>query len=58
MEKNMEVAEEKLFECPECGLHYDDSELAKKCEVFCKEYNACSLEITKHSLEASKARQS
>ncbi len=46
----------ELYRCPECGLHYEDQEIANQCETFCKEFNACSLEITKHSLESQKAR--
>ncbi len=41
----------KLYECPECGLHYRDEGLAKQCELFCKEHNACSMEITPHAIE-------
>lgn len=40
------------YECSECGLHYTDEQVVKECEMFCKEHNACSLEITKHSVEA------
>ena len=57
MEQDEEISEAKLYECPECGLNYKDRLLAKKCEDFCKEFNACSLDITKHSIEATKARQ-
>lgn len=48
----------QLFQCPECGLHYDNKQIAKQCEVFCKDYKGCSLEITQHSIEAQKARAS
>jgi len=41
----------KLYQCAECGLHYEDETIAKKCEVFCKENNACNLEITQSSVE-------
>ncbi len=44
---------ELRYQCPECGLHYLNKKLAKECEDFCKEHNACSLEITKYSIEAS-----
>ncbi|MGH7196460.1 MAG: hypothetical protein ACREGJ_01680 [Candidatus Saccharimonadales bacterium] len=39
------------YQCPECGLHYKDKELAKKCEAFCKAHHACSMDITKYSVE-------
>lgn len=41
----------KVFQCSECGLHYRDKELAKKCENFCKKHNACSMEIAKKAIE-------
>jgi len=31
---------DKVFQCPECGLHYRDQELAKQCEIYCKEHKA------------------
>lgn len=43
--------EPKIYQCPECGLHYEDKEVAKLCEAFCKEHNACNLEITQYSVE-------
>jgi hypothetical protein len=42
---------ENIYQCPECGLHYRDRELATKCEVFCKEHKACSMEIAPHAIE-------
>lgn len=41
----------QLFQCPECGLHYRQQEIAKQCEEFCKAHNACSIEIMRHSIE-------
>ncbi|MCX6751222.1 MAG: hypothetical protein NT161_00405 [Candidatus Nomurabacteria bacterium] len=41
---------EKLFQCPECGLYYKESEWAEKCEVWCKEHKSCNLEIISHSV--------
>ncbi len=46
----------KLYRCPECGLHYQNQKIAKQCEAFCKEYNACNLEITQFSIETKKMR--
>jgi hypothetical protein len=45
----------KLYQCPECGLHYEEEAIAKACEAFCKENKACSLEITKLSVEVSQS---
>ncbi|MEK6954000.1 MAG: hypothetical protein AABX01_03260 [Candidatus Micrarchaeota archaeon] len=39
------------FQCEECKLLYPEKEWAEKCEAWCKKYNACSLEITSHSLK-------
>jgi hypothetical protein len=43
----------QLFQCPECGLHYSDEQLAKECEAFCREHQACNLEIIRQSVESS-----
>jgi predicted ATP-dependent serine protease len=51
------MADEMLYKCPECGLHYVDENIAKQCETYCKEYNSCSLEITKQSIERNKATE-
>ena len=33
--------------CEECGLKYLSNDIAMKCEEFCKENNACNMEIIK-----------
>lgn len=48
--------EKKLFQCPECGLHYRDQEIAKKCETWCREHNSCNLELIKHAVESEQAK--
>lgn len=40
-----------VYKCPECGLHYEDKETAKKCEKWCSENKSCNLEITQYSVE-------
>lgn len=47
------MTEVNLFQCIECGLHYKDQALAKKCAAWCSEYKSCNLEITKESIESS-----
>ena len=42
---------QKIFICPACELSYHSEEWAKKCEVWCRKYNSCNLEITKHAIE-------
>ena len=41
----------KLFQCPECGLHYRSKEWAEKCEAWCLKHKSCNLEITSHAIE-------
>lgn len=41
----------KVYECPECGLHYKQEVDARSCQAWCSQYKSCSLEITKNSEE-------
>lgn len=45
------MSSDKVFQCPECGLHYRDQATAKVCEEFCRANQACDPEITKRSVE-------
>ncbi len=45
-----------LYQCPICLMHYRDQAVAKRCEDFCSTYNACSLEITKLSVELNEEK--
>lgn len=45
------------YECPECGLHYGDEAIMKQCQAFCKEHQACSIEITKNSIEVKDTKK-
>lgn len=47
------MSDEVKYQCPECKLHYAEKHHAEACEQFCRQYRACSLEITKHSIEAN-----
>ncbi len=51
------MTKETLYQCPECGLHYEDEKIAKQCEEYCRAQHSCSLEITKLSVERSKFRE-
>jgi uncharacterized protein YjeT (DUF2065 family) len=51
---NKQIIQEKLHQCPECSLHYEDKEQAGKCEAWCKEHHSCNLEITSHAIENKK----
>lgn len=45
--------DEKAYKCEECGFHYRDKRMAKKCEKHCRDYDACDTEIVENSLERS-----
>lgn len=45
------MTQKTLYECPVCRLHYEDEKTAKQCATYCQDYNGCSLEITKLSVE-------
>lgn len=45
------MEKQELYECPACGLHYENESIAKKCEAWCKETNSCNLEIIKEAVE-------
>lgn len=49
--------DDKLYKCEDCGLHYRDDTLAQACYEFCTKNNACSIEITKHSIETTEATE-
>jgi len=54
MVKTLIEDDKQLYQCEACGFHYEDKELAEKCEVWCKEHNSCNLEITVHAEENKK----
>lgn len=43
-----------LYQCEECGFHYEDRAQAEKCEAWCKEHHSCNLEITARAIESKK----
>ncbi len=48
------MAKTKTFICKDCGLHYEDEQLAKDCYDFCTKNKACNVEIIVHSVEHKK----
>lgn len=44
----------ELYQCEECGFHYEDQKLAEKCEAWCKEHKSCNIEITTSAVENKK----
>ncbi|MCL5733291.1 MAG: hypothetical protein M1334_01325 [Patescibacteria group bacterium] len=43
--------DDKLYQCPECGMRYREKKWADKCAAWCKEYKSCNLEIIKHAVK-------
>ncbi len=46
---------ENTYSCRICGLHYESRKMAEKCYNWCSLHNACSMEITAHSVERTRA---
>ena len=54
MPKQKKTDEGIVYQCEECGLHYDEREWAEKCEAWCREHHTCNLEIIAHAQEEKK----
>ena len=48
---------EQKYQCSECGLHYEDKEIAENCEKWCRETQSCNLEITQYSIESKNSHK-
>jgi len=44
----------ELYQCEECGFHYENREWAEKCEAWCRDHKSCNIEITAHAEENKK----
>mgnify|MGYP001564558912 FL=1 len=51
MVKVIKQNDKELYQCPECGFHYEDREWAEKCEAWCREHKSCNIEITAYAEE-------
>ena len=40
-----------VYQCPECGFHYADKELAEQCEAWCKEHGTCNIDLIEKAVE-------
>lgn len=40
-----------LYQCPACGLQYEEKEIAEKCQSWCQQHNSCHLDIIKHAVK-------
>lgn len=47
---------DKIFQCPECDMHYRDEAMARACEEFCRANQACNPDIAKNSIEREAKR--
>ena len=45
-----EEKDKKLYQCPECGLYYEEKKWAEQCEAWCKETQSCNLDIIKYTV--------
>ena len=51
MVKEVEKDGKTVYQCEDCGLHYEDKDIATQCENFCREKGMCSMELTAQSIE-------
>ncbi len=54
MVKIIQQNDKTLYQCEECGFHYEDKKQAEKCEAWCKEHHSCNIEITASATENKK----
>lgn len=50
MVKEIEKDGKTLYICEECGMAYEETEWAEKCQAWCSEHNTCHIEITAHAV--------
>ena len=43
--------ETAAYQCPECGLHYENELTVTVCEAWCTKHKSCNLEIAQFALE-------
>lgn len=48
------MSDQEVYQCTECGLHYEEEKIARQCEAWCSEYKSCNLDITQFSLKNNK----
>ena len=57
MVKVIQKDNRELYQCPECGFHYEDREWAEKCEAWCREHKSCNIEITAYAEHETKIKK-
>lgn len=45
------VGERTLYQCSECGFHYEDKATAERCEEWCRRTKSCNLDIVREAVE-------
>ena len=50
MVRELQVDGRAVHLCEECGLGYETPTVAKECEDFCREHDACSWPITRQAV--------
>jgi len=40
-----------VYQCEVCGFHYEQKEMAQKCEEWCGKRYSCNIEIIKYAIE-------
>jgi len=51
MLKNNKQQNKKIYQCPECLLHYDSFEMAHLCGRWCSQHKSCNVKIIAFALE-------
>jgi hypothetical protein len=51
MVKEKTIKSIRYYQCEVCDMYYKDKDLAEKCEIHCREKNACNIEIIKHAVK-------
>jgi predicted ATP-dependent serine protease len=55
MVKVTQKENKELYQCKECGFHYEEREWAEKCQAWCDAHKSCNLEIIAHSIDSGQA---
>jgi len=58
MVKEVKVKGVTYYQCEICEFYYKTREWAQKCEDFCNEHKACSVEITKYAVKLDEENNS
>ena len=53
MIKEIKKDSQTIYVCEICGLAYEETEWAEKCQKWCQEHQSCNIEITAHAVDLS-----